>query len=100
LIGNEEQSSMSTIRALKPRPFASNKTIADLLRRLGNIPAGRVRLHPMPGTADEKDVIRVLDEENQPCELVKGTLVEKASWCAPGLAAQSKDANGTRIYGR
>jgi Uma2 family endonuclease len=69
---------MSTIRALKPRPFASNETIADLLQRLGNIPARRVRLHPMPGTANEKDVIRVLDEENQPCELVEGTLVEKA----------------------
>jgi len=32
----------------------------------------------MPGTATEKDVIRVLDEENRPCELVEGTLVEKA----------------------
>ena len=69
---------MSTIRALKPRTSAQNETIADFLRRLGNIPAGRVRLHPMPGTATEKDVIRVLDEENRPCELVEGTLVEKA----------------------
>jgi Uma2 family endonuclease len=69
---------MSTIRALKPRPNPPNITIADLLLRLGSIPAGRVRLHPMPGTATEKDVIRVLDEENRPCELVEGTLVEKA----------------------
>jgi Uma2 family endonuclease len=69
---------MSTIRALKPRPNPLNETIADLLRRLGNIPARRVRLHPMPGTATEKDVIRILDEENRPCELVEGTLVEKA----------------------
>jgi Uma2 family endonuclease len=52
-------------------------TIADLLKRLGNVPANRVRLHPMPGTATEKDVIRALDQENRPCELVEGTLVEK-----------------------
>jgi Uma2 family endonuclease len=69
---------MSTIRTVKSRPKPPNVTIADLLRRLGKIPAARVRLHPMPGTATEKDVIRILDEENRPCELVEGTLVEKA----------------------
>jgi Uma2 family endonuclease len=52
-------------------------TIADLLTRLGNIPASRVRLYPAPGTATEKDVLKVLDRENRPCELVDGTLVEK-----------------------
>ena len=36
-----------------------------------------MRLHPTPGTATEKDVLRVLDDENRPCELVEGTLVEK-----------------------
>jgi Uma2 family endonuclease len=56
---------------------ADGVTIADLLRRLGNVPARRVRLVPTPGTATEKDVIRVLDRENRPCELVEGTLVEK-----------------------
>jgi Uma2 family endonuclease len=52
-------------------------TLGELLRRLGNVPAWRVRLHPAPGTATERDVIRVLDKENRPCELVEGTLVEK-----------------------
>jgi Uma2 family endonuclease len=52
--------------------------LGDLLKRLGNISAQRVRLHPSPGTATEKDVIDVLDRENRPCELVEGTLVEKA----------------------
>jgi Uma2 family endonuclease len=52
-------------------------TVGELLRRLGNVPAWRVRLQPFPGTATEKDVIRVLDKENRPCELVEGTLVEK-----------------------
>ena len=54
------------------------RTIADLLRQLGGVPASRVRLVPTPGTATEKDVIKVLDHENWPCELVDGTLVEKA----------------------
>jgi Uma2 family endonuclease len=52
-------------------------TVADLLTRLGDVPANRVRLNPTPGTATLKDVIKVLDHENRPCELVEGTLVEK-----------------------
>jgi Uma2 family endonuclease len=78
---------MSTIRTPKrppklskvsPRsPFATDVTIADLLKRLGDIPANRVRLHPTPGTATERDLLEVLDHENRLCELVDGTLVEK-----------------------
>jgi Uma2 family endonuclease len=52
-------------------------TIGDLLRRLGNIPARHARLHPFPRTASEQDVLKILDAENLPCELVEGTLVEK-----------------------
>ena len=73
---------MPTTRTRKPRPRPSvppeDVTLADLLKRLGGISAARVRLHPAPGTATEKDVIRVLDRENWLCELVDGTLVEKA----------------------
>ena len=70
---------MPTTRPPKPRPGAQEDvTLADLLKRLGGISAARVRLHPAPGTATEKDVIHVLDHENWPCELVDGTLVEKA----------------------
>jgi Uma2 family endonuclease len=54
------------------------ETLADLLRRLGRIPPSRVRLKPPPGRATEKDLLRILDRENRPCELVEGTLVEKA----------------------
>lgn len=65
-------------RSVRSRlPLPANATVADLLRRLGNVPPRRVRLHPTPGTATEKDVIQVLDEESRPCELVAGTLVEK-----------------------
>ena len=59
-------------------PLADLANLGELLKRLGNIPAERVRLHPTPGTATEKDVIDILDRENRPCELVEGTLVEKA----------------------
>jgi Uma2 family endonuclease len=55
------------------------ETVADLLRRLGNVPAHRVRLHPPPGTATEKDLIRNNESKviTSICELVDGTLVEK-----------------------
>ncbi|CAN5905207.1 Uma2 family endonuclease [soil metagenome] len=54
------------------------ETVAELLAHLGDIPPERVRLHPAPGTATEEDVIRVEAKENRLCELVDGTLVEKA----------------------
>jgi Uma2 family endonuclease len=66
-------------KSAEPPPAPQNGvTVADLLARLGGVPASRVRLYPIPGTATEKDVINVLDHENRPCELVEGTLVEKA----------------------
>ena len=54
------------------------KTLADLRRRLGGIPLDRIWFHPAPGTATEKDVIEAEARENRLCELVDGTLVEKA----------------------
>jgi len=50
------------------------KTIADLLRRLGDIPPDRVRFDPLPGTATVADLLK---PENGGCELVERTLVEK-----------------------
>jgi Uma2 family endonuclease len=58
-------------------PTPEPQNIADLLKSLGDIPAERVRLRPVPGTATERDVIEVHDRENRLCELVDGTLVEK-----------------------
>src|SRR5271155_3085907 len=57
---------------------ADIKTLADLQRRLGGIPLERIWFHPAPGTATEKDVIAAEARENRLCELVDGTLVEKA----------------------
>ena len=54
------------------------KTLADLRRRMGGIPLDRIWFHPAPGTATEKDVIEAEERENRLCELVDGTLVEKA----------------------
>jgi Putative restriction endonuclease len=66
-------------RPSRSSPLAGTTTIGDLLKRLGNIPSERLRLHPTPGTATERDVLAVLDRENQPCALVEGTLVEKTT---------------------
>ncbi len=53
-------------------------TLADLLRELGDIPANRVRRQPPPGTATERDVVRIRNTEKRLFELVDGVLVEKA----------------------
>jgi Uma2 family endonuclease len=54
------------------------ENLADLLKRLGDIPLERIRFRPAPGTATEDDVVRIEARENRLCELVDGTLVEKA----------------------
>jgi Uma2 family endonuclease len=58
-------------------PPSTFETVADLLKRLGDIPPSRVRLVPTPGTATEKDVIEADDRHDRLCELVDGVLVEK-----------------------
>jgi Uma2 family endonuclease len=52
--------------------------IADVLQRFRDYPLERVRLHPIPGTATEQDVLDVERTEGKLCELIDGTLVEKA----------------------
>jgi Uma2 family endonuclease len=55
------------------------ETLADLLKRLGDIPPERILLRPPPGTAKEKDVVATRNgPRRQICELVEGVLVEKA----------------------
>jgi Uma2 family endonuclease len=53
------------------------ETVADLVKRLGDIPLERIRLHPPPGTATEADVLVSPDGADRLCELVDGVLVEK-----------------------
>jgi Uma2 family endonuclease len=64
---------MST--ALEHDTAALTETMADLVQRLGDISLERIRLHPAPGTATEEDLLQTGDI---PCELVDGTIVEKA----------------------
>ena len=52
-------------------------TVADLIERLGGIPASRILLHPAPGTATEKDVIEAEARTDRLCELWDGVLVDK-----------------------
>src|SRR2546423_424067 len=53
-------------------------TVADLVRHLGDIPLERIRMKPTPGTATEADVLAAERKDGRLCELVDGTLVEKA----------------------
>jgi Uma2 family endonuclease len=53
------------------------RTLADLLDRLGRVPLERIRFHPPPGTANEKDVLEIAAREDCLCELIDGVLVEK-----------------------
>lgn len=68
-------------------PSSPRRTVADLIERLGDIPAGRIWLIPAPGTATEKDVLAAHDRENRLCELVDGVLVEKAMGYKEGVIA-------------
>ncbi len=62
-------------------------TVAELLKKLGGIPAERVLLDPPPGTATEKDVLAIEQREGRLCELVDGVLVEKAMGLAESFLA-------------
>lgn len=52
-------------------------TLEDLLHHLGDVPADRVRLNPVPGASTEADLLEIRDREGRLYELVEGVLVEK-----------------------
>ena len=58
-------------------PTAKVRTVADLLKRLGNIPPQRVWFRLLPRAATELDVIDMEAHHDRLCELVDGVLVEK-----------------------
>ena len=53
-------------------------TAVDLVRHFGAIPLHRVVSDPPPGAATEDDVVRMDAHHDRLCELIDGTLVEKA----------------------
>jgi Uma2 family endonuclease len=58
-------------------PRTKIETLADLVKRLGDIPLERIRAHPAPGTATEADLLNESGDDYKMCELVDGMLVEK-----------------------
>jgi Uma2 family endonuclease len=64
---------MATMTVSRPR-FTN---VAELQEFLGNIPAHRIRLHPLPGQATEEDIFAIRAREGRTCELIDGILVEK-----------------------
>jgi Uma2 family endonuclease len=63
------------------------ETLADLVKRLGDIPLNRIRAHPAPGTATEADLLDDLGDNYKMCELIDGMLVEKAMGSYESLLA-------------
>jgi len=63
------------------------RTATDWWDALGQVPLERIVFDPWPGTATEADVIRLDDHEDRLCELVDGTLVEKAMGYLESLIA-------------
>ena len=57
------------------------------LADLGQIPASRILSEPTTGTATWEDVVRVQETQHRLCELVDGTLVEKAMGWKESLLA-------------
>jgi Uma2 family endonuclease len=53
------------------------ETAADLVEQLGNIPLGRIRINPIPGTATEAHLLEAEQRYNSLFELVEGVMVEK-----------------------
>jgi Uma2 family endonuclease len=52
--------------------------LAELHDHLGGVPLNRILVVPPPGTATERDLLRLIDSENRICELIDGVLVEKS----------------------
>jgi Uma2 family endonuclease len=67
----------ATLTSILPAAL-SFSNLAELHDRLGGVPLDRIRVVPPPGTATEKDLLRLIDSEDRICELIDGVLVEKS----------------------
>ena len=69
---------MMSSTATQSPPAVRFANAAQWWDSLGNVPLDRVVFDPWPGTATEADMVRLDDHEDRICELIDGTLVEKA----------------------
>src|SRR5438094_368434 len=69
------------------RPPSLYRNGAEWLDDLGDVPLERVIFDPWPGMATEQDLLRKVEVENHPCELINGTLVEKPMGFAESMLA-------------
>ena len=72
---------------LDPFALPLSWSLADLQRHLGNVPADRVRLFPLPGTGTAEDAEAAQHAGSIFCELVDGVLVEKPMGTLESLLA-------------
>jgi Uma2 family endonuclease len=77
---------MATVE-IEPPVSAEAQTLQDLVDALGGVPLSRILARPAPGLATEQDLIRVNGSKRRLCELVDGTLVEKAMGLRESLLA-------------
>ncbi len=75
------------VSIVEPRSVTKTETIQDLVDRLGGIPLSRILARPAPGTATEEDLEAACNGKSHVCELVEGTLVEKAMGFRESLLA-------------
>jgi Uma2 family endonuclease len=72
-----------TTKAESPIPV----TLADLWDRLGKVPLERIRMTPAPGTATERDWLKIDRKAKNLCELIDGTLVLKGMGAPESMLA-------------
>jgi Uma2 family endonuclease len=60
------------------KPVMTWENTAEMLAHFGGIPPERICFSPLPGTATEKDLLRLMARTDKLYELIDGTLVEKA----------------------
>lgn len=63
------------------------RALAELACQIGDFPIERIRFSPLPGAATKHDLIRLIDNEGKHCELIHGTLIEKAIGSFEGVLA-------------
>ena len=87
-IAREAEVVVEPAAAEAPHEVRTAADVPGLLRRLGDVAPERVLLDPLPGTATEADALRLKESADMRlCELIDGTLVEKAVGDEEGFVA-------------